>query len=88
MSTVEKILEEVKALTLGEQRQLRSLLNSLLESHTHPQMTEDEFHQMLFQKGIIANIPSPAEDTEEDDAFEPVEVQGKPLSETVIGERR
>ena len=88
MSTVEKVLEEVKALTPGEQRQVHSLLDSLLENHDHSQTTENEFLQVLLQKGIITNIPNPAEDADEDDEFEPVEVQGKPLSETVIEERR
>jgi hypothetical protein len=88
MSTVEKVLEEVKTLTPGEQRLVHTLLNSLLENQAHPQTTEGEFHQMLLQKGIISNIPNPAADADEDEAFEPVEVQGQPLSETVIEERR
>jgi hypothetical protein len=87
-TTVERVLEELKALTPSEQRQVHTLLNSLLETHAHPQATEDEFHHMLLQKGIITNIPNPAEDADEDDEFEPVEVQGQPLSETVIEERR
>jgi hypothetical protein len=86
-ATVERVLEEVKALTPGEQRQVHSLLNSLLENHAHPQTSEGEFLQMLLQKGIITNIPSPADDAVEDDEFEPVEVRGQPLSETVIEER-
>ena len=88
MSTVEKVLEEVKTLTPGEQRQVHTLLNSLLENQAHPQTAEGEFHQMLLQKGIISNIPNPADDADEDDEFEPVDVQGQPLSETVIEERR
>ncbi|MCU1266863.1 MAG: hypothetical protein JWM21_3181 [Acidobacteria bacterium] len=88
MSTVEKVLEEVKTLTPGEQRQVHHLLNSLLENQAHPQATEGEFHQMLLKKGIICNIPNPADDADEDDEFEPVDVQGRPLSETVIEERR
>ncbi len=88
MSTVEKVLEEVKTLTPGEQRQVHTLLNSLLENHVHTQPTEDQFHQMLLRKGIITNIPNPTDDAEEDNEFEPIEVQGKPLSETVIEERR
>jgi hypothetical protein len=88
MSTVEKVLEEVKTLTPGEQRQVHTLLNSLLENQARSQTTEGEFHQMLLQRGIISNIPNPADDADEDDQFEPVEVQGQPLSETVIEERR
>ena len=89
-ATVDRVLEEVKTLTAGEQQQVRALLDSLLEIpavHT-PQMSEDEFLQMLRQKGIISNIPNPASDEEEDNEFEPVEIQGQPLSATVIEERR
>ena len=86
-ATIERVLEEVRALTPGEQRQVHTLLNSLLEN-PHPKTTEDEFLQMLLQKGIINNIPTPADDADEDDEFEPIEVQGQPLSETVIEERR
>jgi len=42
----------------------------------------------LLQKGIISNIPNPAGDANEVDLLEPVEVQGPPLSATVIEERR
>ena len=61
-ATIERFLEEVRALTPGEQRQVHTLLNSLLENHARPQPTEDEFLQMLLQKGIITNIPTPADD--------------------------
>jgi hypothetical protein len=87
--TIDRVLDEVRALSPGEQRQVHALLNSILENATpHPHMTEDEFLQMLLQKGVISNIPDPASDADEDDQFEPVEVQAPPLSETVIEERR
>lgn len=88
-STVDKVLEEVKTLTPAEQRLVHNLLSSFLRSETTcPQMTEDDFLQMLLQKRIISNIPNPDEDVAEDNDFEPIEVQGQPLSKTVIEERR
>ena len=49
-------------------------------------MTEAEFEQRLLTKGIINEIPLGL--NEEDDDFEPVEVSGEPVSETIIRERR
>ncbi len=49
-------------------------------------MTEEEFALHLLAKGIISEIPSGL--NEEDDDFEPVEVSGEPVSETIIRERR
>ena len=43
---------------------------------------------ILLAKGIIGDIPSLADYTDEDEDFEPIEVPGKPLSETIIEERR
>jgi hypothetical protein len=41
---------------------------------------------MLLEKGIINQIPAGVDEEEED--FEPVLVEGKPLSETILEERR
>jgi hypothetical protein len=74
---------------LDEQRQvLEALLNrsSELSSTIGPLTSEAEFEQMLLAKGIISEIPSGSIDHEED--FEPIEVTGQPLSETILEERR
>lgn len=49
---------------------------------------EDEFEQYVLAKGFISSIPSRDETDEEFDAFEPIEVEGEPLSEMIIRERR
>lgn len=48
--------------------------------------TEDQCEQMLKARGVISEIPERAFDAEED-FYEPVEIAGKPLSETIIEER-
>jgi predicted DNA-binding antitoxin AbrB/MazE fold protein len=57
-----------------------------VETEPKPQMSEDEFLQMLLKEGHISNIPQKY--TDEDDDFEPVEIEGEPISETIIRERR
>jgi hypothetical protein len=83
---LEQVLEQVKVLTPDEQRQLREMLDSLIATD-QPQMTEEEFEQRLAQLGIIS-VPPPITDFTPYENRKLIEVKGKPLSETVIEERR
>jgi hypothetical protein len=49
---------------------------------------EDEFERYLLAKGVITHIPARDETDDEFDSFEPIEVEGEPLSETIVRERR
>lgn len=87
---VERVLNEIKALTPEEQQQVRAALDTMLPVTPGPQMTEEEFELMLVQKGILGGrrrAPSP-EEIESFRSYRPVEVKGKPVSETIIEERR
>ena len=84
---LDRVLEEVKALTPDEQRKVREVLDSLLAPPA-PQMTEAEFEQWLFEKGIIGHIPSRAIDPVFEANRKPIEIEGKPVSEIIIEERR
>ena len=48
---------------------------------------EEEVERILVAEGIISEIPTRLPDDEEE-TYEPIEVPGKPLSETIIEERR
>ncbi|OLE52537.1 MAG: hypothetical protein AUG51_17290 [Acidobacteria bacterium 13_1_20CM_3_53_8] len=86
---VERVLNEIKALTPEEQQQVRAALEKMVAETTKPQITEEEFMQHLLAKGIISEIPSPTEaDIEAFRDFKPIKVTGKPISETIIEERR
>ena len=85
-SNLDQVIEEVKALTPDEQRKLRALLGGLLAPA--PRMSEDEFEQHLLAKGIIGEIPPRIIDPTFERNREPVEIQGKPVSEIIIEERR
>ena len=89
MSTanLDRLFEEVRALTPDEQRSLRNLVDELLAASA-PQMTEEEFEQHLLEKGIISRIPPPITDLTPYRNRKLIEVKGKPLSETIIEERR
>jgi len=100
MSSVnlEKVIEGVKALAPDEQRQVRQLIDSLLlilidllltTSDAAPEVSpEDRLDQLLLEAGVISEIPPPITDFTPYQNRKPIEVRGKPVSETIIEERR
>jgi len=86
MSTnVERVLDQIRALTAEEQAEIRAALSPSVA--TTP-LTEDEFEQYLLAQGMISSIPSRSLGSAEYGKRKPVEVKGKPVSETIIEERR
>jgi hypothetical protein len=79
MSTFDRLAEEIKTLTPEEQMRLRDLLNQALH---------DELNRRLLAEGVISRIPPPITDLTPYENWKPVEIQGPPLSETIIEDRR
>ena len=50
-------------------------------------LTEAEFKQQLLKSGLMTSLPTPA-DPSSRPPFEPLMIEGEPLSETIIRERR
>lgn len=86
-SNLDRLIEEVKTLTPDELRSLRDTVDELLAKSAH-QMTEEEFEQHLLKKGIISRIPPRIRDASFYANRKPIEVEGKPISEIIIEERR
>ncbi len=87
--TIEQIEHEVKTLSAEDLRKVRELVDSLLEKkESKPQMTEEEFEQHLYEKGIISEVKPPVTDFSRYDDYQPITVTGEPISETIIKERR
>lgn len=86
--TATDILTAVHQLPLAEQQNLLTQLNRQL-ARTKPVSEEDrieaEVDRLLIESGLMKAVP-PAWDDDED--FEPIEITGPPLSETIIEERR
>lgn len=52
-------------------------------------MTRDEFNRRLLAEGRLVSLPDPALDIDDDDPEDqPIVIEGEPLSETIIRERR
>jgi hypothetical protein len=84
-ANLEKVIEEVKALTLDEKRKLPATLSELL---TSPQPTEDDFKRAMVKAGLLNSIEPSEVDLESFKNYKPVDIEGKPVSETLIEERR
>jgi Arc/MetJ-type ribon-helix-helix transcriptional regulator len=50
-------------------------------------LSPDELNRRLLASGLVTQLPDPAEDIDDDDD-PPIVIQGEPLSETIIRERR
>ncbi|NJM52536.1 MAG: antitoxin family protein [Blastocatellia bacterium] len=57
----------------------------IVETEIKPKLSQAEFDQMLFDEGLLVNFPI---ETDENEDFEPIKFEGKPISETIIEERR
>ena len=84
---LEKVIREVKLLPADEQQKLREALDDIIAA-PNSQMTEEEFERRLLERGIITRVPPPITDLTPYKGRKLMEIQGKPLSETVMEERR
>lgn len=50
-------------------------------------ITEEEFKQQLLESGLMSSLPTPL-DRAARRHFDPIKLEGEPLSETIIRERR
>ena len=85
MTALGKVLEEVKRLTPEEQRQLREAIDQLLSPGAAPP-TEEQFERELVESGILDEVPPLPGPSEPIRKRIPIEVRGKPLSETIVEE--
>ncbi len=85
-ATVTQIVKQIQKLSPNEQQELRTALGVLLTPT--PSLTEEELHRRLAAQGRLS-VPSPdSRSRAPRRSFKPVPVRGKPVSETIIEERR
>jgi len=86
-ATLEKVLKEVKALSAEDQRQLRESLDTLLDVPP-PASVEDELEHRLAEAGRLSEVKAQGAVPRPRQKRKLIEVKGKPVSETIIEERR
>jgi hypothetical protein len=88
MNVIE-VLDEIKKLSPSEKQQV---INALLESEDDQPKSDDEkraeLYRRLLAEGIIKSLPTRQGRPPELSDFKPITVEGKPVSETIIEERR
>ncbi len=82
---LDRVLEAVRLLTAAERQELRVRLDTWRKP---PQPTEDDLDQRLLSAGVISHVPTPLTDLAPYRRWKPITARGKPLSETIIEERR
>ncbi len=82
--TVEKVVEQIKSLSIEEQIEVRSILNQISLT---PEEIDRKIQEEMLAEGLVSEIKPPRTKTSKRD-FMPIEIEGKPISETIIEERR
>ena len=85
-TTFEKVLADAQTLSPDEQRQLHAKLEEWLTIPPTP-LTEAAFEQQLVAQGILSEVPPATIDVTPYCQRKRIQVQGQPLSETIIKER-
>jgi len=86
---VEEVKRTIEQLADAEQKELLEWFEEHKPVDEKPSEEELETRVLnrLLEKGLISEIVKPMTD-EEDDEFQPVEIEGEPLSKMIIRERR
>lgn len=89
MAQLEQMLDDILQLTPDELRQLRQAVDERLAwDRMSDAEREDAFVRDLLRKGVISQIPDRSKATPADQRPAPIVIEGEPLSEQLIRERR
>jgi hypothetical protein len=91
-SRIAEIIQQIRTLPPNELSELRQTLPSVIEQATSetqaPSRSEDEFEQEMESKGFLRRALPPVTDLSPYENYHPIKVQGHPLSEMIVEERR
>jgi hypothetical protein len=86
---IDNLVAQFELLSLEEQREFRRRLGQqTANGNPAAAITEDEFENLLLTKGILSDVPQPISDFTPYEGRTPIKIDGPPLSETVIRDRR
>ena len=86
-TTLNHLLEEIQKLDPADRAELRRRLDFLATEPTDVAKLRD-LDRCLLQEGLLSRINPVDESVEEPDTWQPIAISGKPVSETLIEERR
>ena len=82
--TPQEIINEIQKLPPIQRKEIFDRISTDLSKNDS--ISEEDAAKHLLAKGIISEIPENWDRA--DEIFEPIEIKGKPLSETIIEDRR
>lgn len=93
---LESLIRQVWGLEADDLRRLRDAIDARIVqlqalpggAANAPDPSEEIFKQRLLDAGLIKEIRRPSRDPSASRPWRPVPIEGKPLSETIIEERR
>lgn len=87
--TPTEVLNEINKMPLAEKRKLLEKLNREIKESEEADLEsrEKSFLENLRQKGLLSEMPQQVPDDKLRRNFKRVEIEGEPLSETIIKER-
>ena len=88
MNTIQEVLEEIDEYTPDELRTLQAAINDRLERVVSESERERQFEEDLLRRGVISSIPDQTKATPSAQRPAPIVVEGPPVSETIVNERR
>ena len=86
---VEEVKRTIQQLPAAEQKELLEWFEAhkpIVDEKVSEEELEARVLNRLLEKGLISEIPQRWDDDDED--FEPIEIEGEPLSKMIIRERR
>ena len=83
--TPQEIIKEIQNLPPTQRKEVIDSVSINVKREKY--ISEEEAEMLLYKRGIIGK-PSDLDEYDDDEDFEPIEIQGEPLSETIIRERR
>jgi hypothetical protein len=84
---VEKILHDADSLTEVERLELLRLLEQHCDSAS-AETAKDQLSRRLLADGLVSHLPPGKKDLDRYRSWHPVAIKGKPLSQTIVEERR
>ena len=81
-----QILDQLKTLELEELQQLNQAIQKRLADKEEAAQRSTTFHEALLASGLVKQIVEPTYSQQTEQQL--IQIQGKPVSETIIEERR
>lgn len=85
--TFNQVIEGAKKLPAQEKRSLYEALSQWLSEPKAP-LSEEEFAQSLVEQGLVSSLPAADAPPLPPTNRQPITVQGPPVSQTILEERR